>query len=473
MALLASTEPPPPLPRGGTAARGMTLLVAVALTLALNSPGMAVGTGDITQLSGSSGLDGCVSKDGTEGGTQTTDVVCETEPLLSNPTVVTVSPDNKHVYVGQAAGGKVLVFVRNKSTKGGASFGSLDVPAGSTTVSGVHRDILVTPDNKHVYITAGANLFMFSRNAKTGALTALTPAKIQNLPTPEGLATPKDGKHVYLAARGLKGVIVFARNKKTGLLTESSCVAVDPAPSDGCTPGVGMKGATDVAVSNDGKSVYVTADVSNAVAMFTRDKKTGELTQAPSPDGCWSQTGQDGSTGPTDVCRDGRGLLGANGIAIPTDGKFVYVSSTDSNAIALFSRDTKTGDLTQFPDTEGCVSEAGNDGNAQAGVGQCTAADIGGLIKVQKVVISDNGNNLYTSARGNTTASHKGAISAFTRDEELGTLTQLSCTGPDAACASAGVALHQLQGLAVAKDGKNVYVTAPGDDAVAAFEVDK
>ncbi len=451
----------------------LTFVAGITLVLAFSSPGMTVGTGDITQLSGSAGLDGCVSKDGTEGGTQTTDVVCETAPLLSNPTVVIVSPDNKHVYVGQNTGGKVLTFVRNKSTKGGASFGSLDVPASSTAVAGTHRDILVTPDNKHVYVSAGANLFMFSRNAKTGALTALTPPKISNLPTPEGLAIPKDGKHVYLAARGLKGVIVFTRDKKTGLLTRSSCVAVDPAPADGCETGVGMKGATDVAVSNDGKNVYVTADVSNAVAMFSRDKKTGALTQAPSPDGCWSQTGQDGSTGPTGVCRDGRGLLGANGIAIPTDGKFVYVTSTDSNAIALFSRDKKTGDLTQLADTDGCVSEGGNDGNAPTGVGQCTAADVGGLIKVQKLVVSDNGNNLYASAKGNGTAKHRGAVSAFTRDESTGALAQLSCTGPDSDCPEAGVALHQAQGLTVTKDGKNLYVAAPGDDAVAAFALDK
>jgi 6-phosphogluconolactonase (cycloisomerase 2 family) len=447
-------------------------LGAVALTLGLVGPvGAATGTGDITQLSGASGLDGCVSRDGSEGGTTATDIVCETEARLSAPDVVVISPDGKFVYVGQAASGKILVFALNKSSKNGNSFGSLIVPASSATADGGHKGMVISQDGKHLYLTAGANLYMFSRDKKTGGLTALNPAKIQNLHSPDGLAMTSDGKTLYVASRGLKGIVVLARDTKTGLLTRMSCVGVDPAPSDGCTPIVGLKGATDVTISQDGKHVYATGDASNAVAMFNRDKKTGALTQAAIPDGCWSQTGQDGSTGPI-VCRQGRGLNGVNGIAMPADGKFVYVTSSNSNAIALFSRDTKTGDLQQLPDAEGCVSENGDDGSAAAGEGLCTAADVGGLVKVQKLVISGSGANLYTSARGSG-AHHKGAVSAFARDETTGALTQLSCVGPDTDCGDIGVALHQLSGIAISKDGRNLYTAATGDDAVAAFAIDK
>ena len=457
---------------GRPSARVGSALLGLALTLAFASPGLTAGTGDITQLAGNGGLDGCVSKDGTEGGTTTLTVVCETELLLSNPKAVATSADGKHVYVAQSAGGKVLIFTRNKAVKKGLTVGALVLPAGSATASGAHKALIVSPDGKHVYVTAGTNLYMFGRDKKSGALTALTPPKLANLKTPEGLAITKEGNHVYVAARGLQGVMVLDRNKKTGLLTASSC-ASEGGASDGCTLALGLKGATDVAISHDSKSVYVTADVSNALAVFSRDKKTGGLTQAASPDGCWSHTGQDGSIGPI-LCQEGRGLDGANGIAIPTDGKFVYVSSSNSNAVAIFSRNVKTGEVTQLADVDGCVSQGGNDGNTAAGVGRCTAADIGGLTKVEKVVISKNGDNLYTTSKGTVAATpHKGAVAAFTRDETTGGLTQLSCVGPDDDCADTGAGLHRLQGIAVTDDGKSVYVTSAGDDAIGAFERDK
>src|SRR5262249_53507569 len=145
------------------------------LIVGLASPGLAVvGTQDITQLAGT---DGCVSKDGTEGGSGP--VVCGVEAQLANPQSIAASPDNKHVYVA-LSGSQVLVFTINKklSKTGGPAVGALLLPAGATAGGGTGKDILVSGDGKHVYVASGANVFMFSRDKKTGALAALTPPKI-------------------------------------------------------------------------------------------------------------------------------------------------------------------------------------------------------------------------------------------------------------------------------------------------------
>lgn len=453
----------------------LALSITIVLGLGLTSPGMTAGTGDISQLWGSLGTDGCVSEDGTLG-------ACGVVPDLSNPEAIVTSPDGKHVYVVSSDGsGDVLIFERKKAGNSGLSKGAL-ILKGSATVSGAGKGLVLSPDGKHLYVAAGNAVFFFSRNKTNGALTSLgcvsksegacTTPKVDALMTPEGLAISKDGKHVYVAARGLQGVVVFARDKTSGVLSPvsgTSCVSEEGA-TDGCALGVGLKGATDVVVSPDGKTVYVIADASNAVAIFKRDTKTGQLTQAVSPDGCWSQTGQDGGTGATTICNDGRGLNGANGVAVSLDGKFVYVTSPHSNAIAIFSRDVKTGALTQAPSSDGCVSQNGDDGNGAAGEGQCTPADVGGLTMVQKVVVSQGGANLYTSGKGS--GANAGAVSAFTRDETTGALTQLSCIGPDPDCGDAGVALEQLHGIAITKDGNHLYVTSPGGHAVGAFAID-
>jgi DNA-binding beta-propeller fold protein YncE len=44
-------------------------------------------------------------------------------------------------------------------------------------------------------------------------------------------------------------------------------------------------------------------------------------------------------------------------VAVSPDGHSVYVASGGSNAIAIFDRDTATGELTQKQGMDGCISE--------------------------------------------------------------------------------------------------------------------
>jgi DNA-binding beta-propeller fold protein YncE len=89
------------------------------------------------------------------------------------------------------------------------------------------------------------------------------------------VALSRDGKNAYVVAGfGDRSVIgVFALNRKTGSLTmlagTDGCVT--ETGTDGvCGDGVGLLDVGDVAVSQDGRNVYVVSTGSNAVAAFAR-----------------------------------------------------------------------------------------------------------------------------------------------------------------------------------------------------------
>ena len=86
-----------------------------------------------------------------------------------------------------------------------------------------------------------------------------------------------------------------------------------------------------MAVSPDGKSVYVAAVNSDAVARLNRNTTTGAITQPAGSAGCVSETG----AGP---CADGHGLVAPRSVAVSADGKSVYVASYGSDAVARFNR---------------------------------------------------------------------------------------------------------------------------------------
>ncbi len=77
----------------------------------------------------------------------------------------------------------------------------------------------------------------------------------------------------------------------------------------------------------------------------------GGLTQKPGTAGCISETGSAGA------CVDGNALDNAVSVTISPDGANAYVASVNSNAVAIFDRNTTTGALTQKAGTAGCISE--------------------------------------------------------------------------------------------------------------------
>jgi len=285
-----------------------------------------------------------------------------------------------------------------------------------------------------------------SPNNCLGSASGCGTASTANLAGSDAVVVSPDGKNVYMVEGN--SISEFARSPD-GSLTEL------PAPNDctaasvtGCTTATGVTYPTAIAISPDGKNVYVvgvdTGDVGN-IAEFTRSSN-GSLTQLASPNSCIGETRPAGV--PTSVCpTTGHGLSNPAAVVVSPDGANVYVADESGNAVAEFARGAG-GALTQLASPNNCIAEGGSD---------CGTTTAKGLDGAQSLAISPDGSSLY--AGGDDT------IAELTRNAN-GSLTQLAspnnCIQEAADDANdcdneTGVGVRDVVSLAVSPDGENLY----------------
>jgi 6-phosphogluconolactonase (cycloisomerase 2 family) len=443
------------------------LAAGVALLAAAGAAGATPGA--LIQLPD---LDACVSDDGSGGD-------CVNGRALQTPTGLVVTPDNRHVYVAATGSDAIAAFRRNSFT---GALTQLADPDGCVSDTGTSGNciagralvgpvaVAVSPDGRHVYATSQASkaVTAFVRNKLAGTLTPIAgPTGCVRLAAgddcavgialdrPYAVVVSPDGRHVYVASENSYAVAAFSRNKTTGGLTqlagEAACIS--EGGTGGCASGHALREARALAISKDGKHVYVASEASNAVAVLVRNKTTGALTQLAGQDGCVSDTGSSGS------CVDGEALVQPVWVALSNNGKHLYVASLGSDAVAVFRRNSFTGALTQLAGQDGCVS---------AGGGACaTGVGLGGA---RAVVVSRDGKNVYVAAQNDD------AVAVFTRDRTTGALTQLAdpedCISQGGGACAPGVGLGGARAVGITRNGKHIYVGSFGSDAVAAFERD-
>ena len=148
-----------------------------------------------------------------------------------------------------------------------------------------------------------------------------------------------DGKSVYVASLISGAVARLNREPVAGGISQptgtAGCLSQTGAQS--CADGRALNGASEVAVSPDGKSVYVVSSDGDAVVRLDRNATTGDISQPAGTAGCVSQTG-------AQTCADGRALNFARSVAVSPNGRSVYVASagsggvSGSQAVARFNR---------------------------------------------------------------------------------------------------------------------------------------
>jgi DNA-binding beta-propeller fold protein YncE len=268
-----------------------------------------------------------------------------------------------------------------------------------------------------------------------------------------GIALSPDGRNLYLGAHFGSAVSHFTFDAAGDPVFES-CIGA----TSGCTPpptsGV-LDGARGLAVSPDGKQLYAAAWGGNAIAHFTLDA-AGKPTFA----GCIGNHA--GCTAPsvTDA------LAGVERVTISPDGKHLYAAApyrpnpapNGGQAVSYFTLDAGGA-----PTFNGCVG-------ARAGctpIGAYPAAVAG----ARDLTVSANGKNLYVASTIGPGFSDSNTVAHFTLDA-AGTPTFERCIGDQTGCTAPGVlnAVFGSSSIAVNRDGTRLYVGA--NNGIAFFTVD-
>jgi 6-phosphogluconolactonase (cycloisomerase 2 family) len=198
-------------------------------------------------------------------------------------------------------------------------------------VSGLNgaRQVNISPDGKHVYVVSivdtsnNGAVAVFSRDETTGQLTFFE-SHVKNHPGMRGVQdvdVSPNGEFVYLGSITDQAVVVFSRDASSGALTFIESVNT-PAPGYG-----GAQNITSLDISADGLHMYSSG--------------AGRITQ-------WSVDAVTGSVVPVAGIQD-RGLFPASDrVRLTPDGKHLYMSDINGDAVLGFERDTTTLSITHI-----------------------------------------------------------------------------------------------------------------------------
>ncbi len=339
-----------------------------------------------------------------------------------------IEPNGRHLYAtGNVDDAVTTLAVDPRS---GALTASSVVTNGIGGVTGLDGalGIVVSPDARHVYAIGAANstIAAFARNAESGALTFVESEQegsrgVHDFLGPRTAAISPDGRQIYTSVFLSNAVTWFTRDPASGALSFGG------SARNGIAGVAGLGGADGVAVSPDGRHVYVTALLDDSIVVFSRDAATGAL--------AFASRVQDGVGGVD-------GLDAAIAVTVSPDGRHVYATGFSDNAVAVFTRNIETGGL---------------------GFVERKRDNEGGLTRLagpSYVAVSDDGLTVIVSAAADN------AIDVFRRDPLSGRLflVQVEQDGSD------GVTkLTNPRAIAIARSRLATYVASNGENAVTAF----
>lgn len=358
---------------------------------------------------------------------------------------------------------------------------------GNTSAGLRAMDVAASPDGRNVYAVGQANpdntITTFNRGAD-GSLTAAGCFQVAGAGggaascggnTAPGLsaawdvAVSPDGRSVYVATRS-DALVTFKRDTTTGALSSPTCIE-DPdtgagvAGDCGASEVDGLEGATGVAVSPDDKHVYVVSYLDDTLRTFNRDTGGGATHGNLTAAACIDDPGAPAVCGAATA----PGMSQLSDVAVSPDGLNVYVTGASSNAIVKLVRVPASGAL--FADgAAGCVENTG---------GSLCTAESDGLAGAAGVVVSPDDKHVYVASAGSWAVVK--LTRALTNDNTHGTLSGGTCiehpNGPGCTGAATAPGLAGANDVDVTPDGASVYVSAAeafGDDrdSVAAFTRD-
>lgn len=377
------------------------------------------------------------------------------------PDQVIVSPDGTRVYVAASDSDALVVYSRNRVTGDLTFVESLkntQMDAFGNTISGLDgaSNVIVSADGRYVYVASevdqtvaffvlheGDNQLSFL--SSTVLDTARNPVSI---PLPSDMAFFPDGSVLLVTSESGNRVDVLQVTESGELIAQGSLV--DGGRDPGMATIDGLAGASSVALSPDGRFMYVTGATDNAIAVFSKPDEGPEMMGFGLP--LFVQKLANGDMdGALNLVS---GLGGASSVEVSPDGMHVYVTGETDNSIAVFSRDSNTGELTFVEKlVDGGIDSMSN-------IVQNLSAPV-------SVSISPEGTTVYVAASGSN------AVTLFSRDFFSGALTFLE-TLADGGTDGAGTTVagvNNVSSVFASVDGQHVYASGTGDDAIVRFNV--
>ncbi len=307
----------------------------------------------------------------------------------------------------------------------------------------------VSRDGKSVYVASDGAITWFKRR-RSGALAyggcianggahGCKKARHQSLDLPFDLAVSPDSRSVYVVALESNAITRFAR-RSNGALAYKGCFA--NRGRHGCKdpPGNSLGDAAAVAVSPDGKSVYVASaghpafprrgsQGGNSITRFARHPN-GAIGYR----GCIANHGDHGCGKPVHDS-----LYGSLGVTVSPDGKSVYVAST--TGITTFARH-RHGALAY----RSCIANQGHHG--------CAVAARDSLRKSRDIAVTADGESLYVASSGAITWLGRAANGQLTYEGCMANRGESGCQAP------VHDSLRFPNDLALSRDGESVYVAS-------------
>ena len=292
-----------------------------------------------------------------------------------------------------------------------------------------------SPDGRNLYKVEGfdgrSRVVVIRRDMRTGGLVELPRdsgcsfhcAYADGLNNPVSVAVTPDGLDVIVSNRRA-GLSVYRRDRD-GSLRMRSCIGWR-WPRFECSAAAGIGPYPDVAVSPDGRHLYVVSmNGQRRLTLLTRDGKTGRLKAVAGPNGCFLW-----AVRPNDECqyRINRGFRPIY-VTVSPDGNNVYVSS--AYGFYVFQRDASTGELSLPPGPAACyVSRPTADCTRVRDIESVLTR---GGISWPIVAVPRDGHHAYVGRR------------VFKRDLRTGALTLLNTRVPD--------------NISFSSDGRTAYQT--------------
>lgn len=247
---------------------------------------------------------------------------------MDRPSAVAVSPDSELVVVASELSNSVSVFSQDASTDDLRFVDTLpDAGAGGEYLAGA-SGLAMAPDNQTVYVTSriddSLNVFRRFGDGLSYRISLVNGENgVEGLNGASGVAVSPDGRHVYVASAVDNALVTFQRNG----FSDYALVDIERDGVDGVD---GIGGAWAVAVNPRGDRVFVAGRNDNAVALFRRDPTSGQ-------------------TQFLDAKAPPVGLGGVESLAVSPDGAFVYAACYDEDAVtglyvALCEGNETTGD---------------------------------------------------------------------------------------------------------------------------------